>query len=114
MGELVNLSTDDGEDVKGTADEDVFEVRCKRAVGEFHLSKFISGGQGNCIFYDNEWHTPNAFELQAGSRSKKYKASLFVNDKPIIKLLEARNVATPGRKDGRVTPQEERSRSPDK
>ena len=42
------------------------------------LYRFISGGIGECIqeWMGQEWMTPNKFELQAGSKQKKYKASI--------------------------------------
>merc|ERR1712179_737152 len=100
----------DIEVLRSTDDVDVYEVRCRRAVGEFHISKFVSGSKGECILYEGSWLSPNEFEKEAGSRSKKYKNSLFVNNKPIIKLLEEKNISTPNRsnnRSGRSTPVEE-------
>merc|ERR1712059_210392 len=105
----MGLAEEDDNTVRATSDSEVFEVRCKRSVGELHLSKFTSGGKGLSILYEGSWHTPNAFEILAGSRAKKYKVSLFVNNKPFIKLLTDRNISTPTRSDsrsGRSTPQE--------
>ena len=101
-----NVETDESDE------EDIFDVRCKTTIGKFHLTKFQSGGAGKCILYDDEWFTPNEFERNCGSRAKKYKVSLFVNNKPIIKLLESRNVNTPSRsgsRSGRTTPLSGRS-----
>ena len=42
----------------------------------FSFSRFVSGGKGECIQLGEEWLTPNKFEIRAGSRSKKYKASI--------------------------------------
>ena len=91
-------------DTENSSDEDdaqVFDIRCKATTGKFHISKFKSGGEGKCIFSNDDWYTPNEFEKVSGSRAKKYKVSLFVNNRPIIKLLEARNVHTPSRCDTR-------------
>merc|ERR1712083_410016 len=88
----------------------VYEVRCRRAIGEFHIFKFVSGSKGDCILYEGSWLSPNEFEKEAGSRSKKYKSSLFVNNKPIVKLLEEKNISTSSRsnsRSGRSTPVEE-------
>ena len=97
-------------EVLDKTEDDVYEVKCRRAVGEFHMSKFVSGSKGECILYEGSWISPNEFEKEAGSRSKKYKNSLFVNNKPIIKLLEEKNISTPSRSNSRSersTPVEE-------
>jgi len=91
-------------------DENIFYVRCKETTGKIHLDKFESGGFGKCISYKDEWYTPNEFEKVSGSRAKKYKVSLYVNDKPIYKLLEARQIRTVSRNDSR-TPSKNESRS---
>ena len=88
-------------------DENVFYVRCKDTVGKIYLDKFHSGGFGKCISFKDEWYTPNEFEKVSGSRAKKYKVSLFVNNKPISKLFESRQIRTPSRSEcrsGRSTP----------
>ena len=79
------------------ATAEVFEVQCRRIVGQLHLAKFVSGGEGKSIAYAGQWLTPNQFEKEAGSRSKKYKVSLFVNKKPLRKLLEEMNILTRSR-----------------
>merc|ERR1719232_365374 len=72
-------------------------------MGKFHLRKFESGGQGKCIQHQDDWFTPNEFERFSGSKAKKYKVSLFVEDKPIVKFLEARNIQTPSRNSSRAS-----------
>ena len=42
----------------------------------FSFSRFVSGGNGECIQLGEEWLTPNKFEIRAGSRAKKYKVSI--------------------------------------
>jgi len=69
-------------------EENVYEVTCKESKGEFHHDKFISGGKGLSIFFNDTWMTPGAFEKLAGSKAKKYKESLYVNGQKIIKLID--------------------------
>ena len=38
--------------------------------------RFASGGIGESIQFGEEWLTPTKFEQRAGSKSKKYKASI--------------------------------------
>ena len=56
----------------------IMEVSCNGLKGLLHTDRFISGGIGECIqeWIGQEWMTPNKFELQAGSKQKKYKASI--------------------------------------
>ena len=42
----------------------------------FSFSRFVSGGNGECIQLGEEWLTPNKFEIRAGSKAKKYKVSI--------------------------------------
>ena len=63
-------------------------MTCKESKGEFHHDKFISGGKGLSIFFNDTWMTPGAFEKLAGSKAKKYKESLYVNGQRIIKLID--------------------------
>ena len=100
----------EGEENVDGIDENIFYVRCKETTGKIHLDKFESGGFGKCINYKDEWYTPNEFEKVSGSRAKKYKVSLYVNDKPIYKLLDARQIRTVSRNDSR-TPSKNESRS---
>ena len=62
-------------------------ISCKDIDGFFYFEKYISGGKGKCIFYNNLWLTPNQFEKMVNSRSKKYKCSLKNNGKPLYKTL---------------------------
>ena len=67
----------------------VFEVTCKGLKATFHKNLFHSGGKGHCIQFQNQMLVPNEFELKAGSRSKKYKASIYYQGQPLQKLFDA-------------------------
>ena len=54
----------------------IMTVVCRSSEALMYKDKFESGGKGKCIFFEQEWWTPNQFELKAGSKSKKYLASL--------------------------------------
>ena len=97
--DVEKIDADENEEVQmiTEATAEVFEVQCRGTVGQLHLAKFVSGGEGKSIAYAGQWLTPNQFEKEAGSRSKKYKVSLFVNKKPLRKLLEERNILTRSR-----------------
>jgi len=77
---------------------EVYEVQCKELKASFHIKKFISGSEGYCIFYCDQWLTPNQFEKIAGSRAKKYKESLRVNHRPIVELLMKNDINIPNKK----------------
>ena len=66
----------------------IFEVTCRGVKAFFHKNLFHSGGVGKCIEFQNQFLLPNEFELRAGSRAKKYKASIFYQDKPLQKLFD--------------------------
>lgn len=92
--------------------EDVFQVRCRNTQGKFHLSKFSCTGTNQCIQINETWMTPNDFETFSGSRAKKYKVSLSINNQPLGEFLEDRNIRTPSRsqsRGGRSTPQSRNS-----
>ena len=97
---IIDQNSDESDDCE---EESVFDIRCKTTMGKFHLRKFESGGQGKCIQHQDDWFTPNEFERFSGSKAKKYKVSLFVEDKPIVKFLEARNIQTPSRNSSRAS-----------
>ena len=68
---------------------DIFEVTCKGLKALFHKSLFHSGAHGKCIQFGNQMLRPNEFEHRAGSRAKKYKASIYYQGYPIKNLFEA-------------------------
>merc|ERR1719495_3051748 len=72
---------------KEEPDPGVHEVTCKGKIGKIDLSKYESGGKGACVLFEDKWVTPNEFERLTGSRAKKYKASLYVNSRPLGELL---------------------------
>ena len=54
-----------------------------------YKEKFESGGKGKCILFQQEWYTPNSFELMAGSKSRKYLASIKCLGRPFSEVVES-------------------------
>jgi len=65
----------------------IHEVVCRGKSAKIDFAKFNSGGKGACVLYEETWMTPNEFEKIAGSRAKKYKVSLHVNNRPLQEML---------------------------
>ena len=66
----------------------IVDVECKDSVAIMEISKFVSGGIGECIKFEDEWITPAEFERRAGSRAKKYSVSLKVNGVPLKHYID--------------------------
>ena len=63
-------------------------VTCKSLTAKMHKDKFESGSKGKCIVFKKEWITPNSFQEIAGSKSKKYLASIKFLGRPLIEYVQ--------------------------
>ncbi|KAL1277768.1 hypothetical protein QQF64_024441 [Cirrhinus molitorella] len=63
-------------------------VTCGDKDGILHVEKF--NNMEKCIFSEDQWFTPNEFEKFGGKeRSKKWKNSIFCDNIPLQKFIEA-------------------------
>ena len=69
--------------------DSVMTVTCKSLTAKMYKEKFESGGKGKCILFQQEWLTPNCFELMAGSKSRKYLASIKCLGRPLSEFVES-------------------------
>jgi len=84
----IHFENEDKENNEKVELNDVYTVSCKGVEATLYINKFISGGQGECILHNGKYLTPNQFESMTGCKSKKYKVSLKINNKPMEKLLQ--------------------------
>ena len=87
--------------------DSVMTVTCKSMTAKMYKEKFESGGKGKCILFQQEWLTPNRFEEMAGSKSRKYLASIKCLGRPLGEFVGS----------GELTPtllHRERKKSPKK
>ena len=69
--------------------DSVMTVTCKSMTAKMYKEKFESGGKGKCILFQQEWWTPNRFEEMAGSKSRKYLASIKCLGRPLGEFVES-------------------------
>ena len=69
--------------------DSVMTVTCKSMTAKMYKDKFESGGKGKCILFQQEWLTPNRFEEMAGSKSRKYLASIKCLGRPLSEFVES-------------------------
>ena len=71
---------------------------CNGRMAIFNLTKFHSGCVGKSIRFRGELMTPQEFEREAKSKSKKYKRSIKIEGDTLETFLKKRDIEDPTRK----------------
>lgn len=68
--------------------KDVLEVNCGSNKGHLYLSRLWRGSKGSCILFQNDWLTPNQFQLISGREAAKdWKRSIRHRGRSVKLLL---------------------------
>ena len=62
--------------------ENIMKISCNSREAQLFKTKYVSGIAGKCIYYNNQWISPNEF-VELAVSNQDYKLSIMCLGKPL-------------------------------